>query len=145
MRLTEQTRYAVRVVAYCAARYPDRVRASEIAEALGLTEFTVFKLLKTARKANLLETTRGRQGGITLGFDPELMSVGLVVRAFEPRFQHCEPSVLMASETAETESEPFDLSTNEAIGRGVNAFLDELDSIRISDILDREVRRRFAH
>ncbi|MFN0263813.1 Rrf2 family transcriptional regulator [Tepidamorphus sp. 3E244] len=139
MRLTEQTRYAVRVVAYCAAHHPERVRAHEIADALGLTEFTVFKLLKTARDANLLDTTRGRQGGIRLGFDPALMSVGQIVRAFEPRFQQCGPAALFGTDDGGLE--PYDFSTSEAFGRGVNAFLGELDTIRITDLLAREEMR----
>lgn len=123
--------------------HPQLARVSEIAEALDLTEYTVFKLLKTARQSNLLVSSRGRGGGIRLGFDPELMSVGHVVRAFEPRFQKCEPAMSMA--IADSPIEEFDLSANEAIGRGLNAFLNELDSIRITDLLDREVTRRFSH
>ncbi len=134
MRLTEQTRYALRVIAFCAARHPDVVRVSDVAEASGLTDYTVFKLLKTARQAGLLMSTRGRGGGIQLGFNPAVMSVGLVVRAFEPRFQKCDPASRMVED--EVFNDPIDRNTNEAIGRGFNAFLRELDSIRIADLLE---------
>ena len=134
MRLTEQTRYALRVMAFCAARHPDVVRVGDVASATGLTDYTVFKLLKTARQAGLLVSTRGRSGGIQLGFDPALMSVGYVVRVFEPKFRKCDPANLLAEEDGF--DDPIDHRTNEAIGRGFSAFLRELDAIHISDLLD---------
>ena len=133
MRLTEQTRYALRVMAYCAQFHPKIVRVSEIAQATGLTEYTIFKLLKVATKAGLTVSTRGRSGGIHLGLSPDVLSVGYVVRVFEPRFQKCGPADMF--DDVSDNDDMIDQNANAAIGRGFNAFIGELDQIHISDML----------
>ena len=134
MRLTEQTRYALRVMATCARSHPDIVRVADVATDTGLTEFTVFKLLKIATKAGLIVTTRGRNGGIHLGIDPKLISVGYVVRVFEPRFRDCAPAVLINSDIKVFDT--IEMNTARAIGLGYNAFLAELDRISILSLLE---------
>lgn len=134
MRLTEQTRYALRVMAACAASHPDMVRVSSVAKATGLTDYTVFKLLKIATRAGLVVTARGRHGGIHLGLDPQFISVGFVVRVFEPRFQDCGPAAQFAGDP--DLPDPIEQHTDQALGRGFNAFLAELDTISIRSLLD---------
>ena len=134
MRLTEQTRYALRVLAYCAQFHPKIVRVGEIAQATGLTEYTIFKLLKVATKSGLIVSTRGRSGGIHLGISPDVLTVGFVVRAFEPRFQKCGPADLF--DDVSDNDDIIDQNANAAIGRGFNVFIRELDTIHISDMLE---------
>lgn len=136
MRLTEQTRYALRVMAYCAHRHPHILRVSEVAEATHLTEYTIFKLLKIATKAGLIMTTRGRSGGIQLGISPELITIGVVVRVFEPRFQKCGPADMFDNFDSTAEDDDIlDQNANAVIGRGFNAFISELDTIRLTEML----------
>lgn len=134
MRLTEQTRYALRVMATCAMSHPDIVRVADIAQATGLTEFTVFKLLKIATKTGLIVSTRGRRGGIHLRIDPRFITVGYVIRKFEPRFQECAPAAQM--HCRDDDVDRLEVRTNQAIGQGYNAFLKELDMISIQSLLE---------
>lgn len=133
MRFTEQTRYAVRVLVACARRYPLSVRVSDVAVETGITEFNIFKLLKTVTRAGLVETVRGRAGGIRLARAPDEVSLGHVVRALEPRFQACGPASLMAVPNAEIAT--LETRIEEAIGRGVGASLKVYDSISILDLV----------
>lgn len=129
MRLTEQTRYALSVLATLAAHHPRRLRAAELSEATGITAFNIFKLMKTVTKAGFVRSTRGRGGGLALAIAPEALSVGRVVRALEPRFRTCGPAELMAR--PDGASFPVDLAVDEALGRGFGAFLDMLDTVTI--------------
>jgi len=133
MRLTEQTSYALRVVTACALRYPETARVAELAEESGITEFTIFKLLKVATKAGLIVSTRGRGGGIRLAVSPAEVSVGQVIRAYEPRFQDCGP---VAQMLAPEDINPIDQKVSHMLGRGYAAFLAELDTIPIARLLD---------
>lgn len=136
MRLTEQTSYALRVVTACALRYPQTVKVAELADESGITEFTIFKLLKVATKAGLIQSTRGRGGGIRLAVAPADVSVGQVIRAYEPRFQDCGPvaRMLMPAEDLDV----IDERVGHMLGRGYAAFLAELDTIPIAFLLEGE-------
>ena len=67
MRVTKQTNYAVRMLMYCAADPGALSRVPDIARAYGVSELFLFKILKPLVKAGLIETVRGRNGGIRLG------------------------------------------------------------------------------
>ena len=136
MRLTEQTRYALRVLAYCAKFHPEIASVKTVAADTGLTEFTIFKLLKSATKGGLVTSVRGRNGGIRLAMPPQNLTLGAVIRVFEPRFQRCGPAKLMASH--EVNHDAVDRNLNSALGTGFAAFLDTLDAITIDDMLAEE-------
>lgn len=132
MRLTEQTRYAVRVLAACAQVHPEVVPVKKVSADTGLSEFTIFKLLKTATRAGLLASVRGRNGGIRLARDPDQLTLGSVVRAFEARFQECKPARMMQIE--DDACDAVDQKLNGLLGKGFAAFLSTLDDITVADL-----------
>ncbi|MFW8646020.1 Rrf2 family transcriptional regulator [Rhizobium beringeri] len=67
MRLTKQTNYAVRMLMYCAANDGHLSRIPEIARGLWRFRALSFKILQPLNKAGLVETVRGRNGGVRLG------------------------------------------------------------------------------
>ncbi|MEP7240290.1 MAG: iron-responsive transcriptional regulator RirA [Devosia sp.] len=67
MRLTRQSSYAVRTLIYCAVNAPGLSRVADIAKAHAISELFLFKLIKPLVEGGLLETVRGRKGGIRLG------------------------------------------------------------------------------
>ena len=98
MRLTEQSRYALRVLAHCAERHPALAKVATIAAVTGITEQNIFKLIKTLTKAGLVQTIRGPHGGVRLAMMPGAIRVGQVIRAIEPRFKACGPLDQMMSD-----------------------------------------------
>jgi Rrf2 family protein len=132
MRLTEQTRHALRVLAAMAVRHPDMLRVSELSAATGITEFNIFKLLKVVTKTGFVHSTRGRNGGVRLAAAPAELSVGRLVRVLEPRFQVCGPAAAMAVPDPVAEIEG---RVDQVIGRGIGAFLAELDRVTIADLI----------
>lgn len=97
MWLNRQTIDAIRIMADLASRWPERARASDLPEGTGITLMNVQKTVHQLGVAQLLETQRGRNGGIRLARAPEAISVGEIVRAFEPT--DCPVSFLTGSET----------------------------------------------
>ena len=67
MRLTRQSNYAIRTLVYCAVNGSELSRIGEIAKAYGISELFLFKLIKPLVENGLLETVRGRHGGVRLG------------------------------------------------------------------------------
>src|ERR1043165_420008 len=99
MRLTEQTRYALHVLAYCAGQHPALAKVAATAAGTGITEQNIFKLIKMLTKAGLVTTIRGPHGGVRLAMAPGAIRVGQVIRAIEPRFKACGPlDQIMANE-----------------------------------------------
>jgi Rrf2 family nitric oxide-sensitive transcriptional repressor len=90
MRLSEYTDYTLRVLMCCAA-HPERLLTiAEIAEALQVSKNNLMKIVNDLGRQGLLETTRGRGGGIRLGKPAKEIRVGDVVRASETDFRLVE-------------------------------------------------------
>ncbi len=92
MHLTQWTDYALRVLMYCAA-YENRdqpVTISEIAQAHGISRSHLTKIVRQLAALDLLDTSRGRGGGMRLMRPPSDIVVGAVVRATESNFEMVE-------------------------------------------------------
>lgn len=126
MRLSNQTNNAVKVLVYCARSQEETVTVPEIAAACDITEFNVFKLVPLLVKADLLETIRGRGGGVRLKRSPEEISIGAVVRATETVFQDHE------GRPAPKAGEIADYS--EMVDGAFLAFVEFLDQKSIADL-----------
>ena len=141
MRLTEQSRYALRVLAYCAERHPALAKVATIAGVTGITEQNIFKLIKVLTKSGFVETIRGPHGGVRLAMAPQAIRVGQVIRAIEPRFKACGPLDQMLSE------EPVSAVEREldrTIGRGIAAFMETLDKTSIAALVARTAKANAA-
>ena len=136
MRFTDQTRYALQVLTYCAERHPDLVQVSAIAAETGLTDYTIYKLLKIATKEGIIASTRGRGGGIRLARAPGAITVGSVIRLFEPRFRECQPATMMRTDMMREEGtlRHADRRLDSALGAGIRAVLDTYDTITLIDL-----------
>ena len=90
MRLSEYTDYTLRVLMYCAAHRDRLVTIGELAEQHGLSKNHLMKVVNDLAHQGLLETTRGRGGGLRLLPSPESIRIGEVVRATETDFRLVE-------------------------------------------------------
>ena len=136
MRMTLHTDYALRMLIYVAAR-PDGVcTVNDVAEAYGLSRNHLLKVAQTLRGLGVIETTRGRAGGIRLARAPEAIGVGALVRATEEEFSLAECMQAGARTCVLTPSCRLKGMLHEALG----AFLAVLDKYTLADI----VRNRAA-
>ena len=90
MRLSEYTDYTLRVLMYCARHRQRLVTIGELAEQHGLSKGHLMKVVNDLARQGLVETTRGRGGGLRLLKEPETIRVGDVVRASETDFRLVE-------------------------------------------------------
>ena len=134
MRLTEQSRYALRVLAHCAERHPALAKVATIATVTGITEQNIFKLIKVLTKAGFVETIRGPHGGVRLALPPKAIRVGQVIRAIEPRFKACGPldQILSPAPVSAVER-----ALDRTIGSGIAAFMETLDRTSIATLIEK--------
>eukprot|EP01041_Mallomonas_annulata_P017638 gene17638-36191_t len=88
MRLTQWTDYTLRVLMYCAATEgrEQPVTITEVAEGYGISRSHLTKIVMTLSGLGLLETTRGRGGGLRLLKPAHSIVLGEVVRQTESDF-----------------------------------------------------------
>jgi Rrf2 family transcriptional regulator, nitric oxide-sensitive transcriptional repressor len=90
MRLSDYTDYTLRVLMYCATRRDRLVTIGELADHHGLSKNHLMKVVNDLARQGLIETTRGRGGGLRLLAEPADIRIGAVVRASETDFRLVE-------------------------------------------------------
>jgi len=131
MRLTRQTNYAIRMLMYCAANEGKLSRVPEIARAYGVSELFLFKILQPLVENKLVETVRGRNGGVRLGRAAKDISLFDVVRVTEENFAMAECFENDATECPLVDS----CGLNSALREALNAFFGVLMKYSIADLV----------
>ncbi len=141
MRLTRQSNYAIRTLVYCAVNAPALSRISDIAKAHSISELFLFKLIKPLVEAGLLQTVRGRKGGIRLGRPADRITLLDTIRLTEESFAMAE---CFDGGTGCPLVDNCDL--NGALREALGAFFDVLDGYTIADLAGkrRHLRERLG-
>ena len=84
MRLTRFTDYGLRTLIYLALKPDTLASIAEISTAYGISENHMTKVVHALGQAGLIETLRGRNGGLRLARRADEIGLGEVVRATEP-------------------------------------------------------------
>jgi Rrf2 family nitric oxide-sensitive transcriptional repressor len=132
MRLTTYSDYALRLLMYAAVRSDSQVTIGEVSRTYGISKNHLMKIVHHLSTAGLLETTRGRNGGLRLAKPAQEIRIGQVVRLTE------QGGVLV---------ECFDAATNAcAITRScrlkhmlhhaLEDFFTRLDRYSLADLVD---------
>lgn len=83
MRISARTQYALRAAAELAAASPGPLPADRIAEAQGIPRRFLDNILLQLRRAGLLRSRRGPDGGYWLARTPDQISLADIVRIVE--------------------------------------------------------------
>lgn len=84
MKLSTKSRYGLKVMYYLAQNTSDNFQCvSNIAEATGVSEKYLEKLLSGLKNANLIVSSRGNDGGYKLINAPSVITCGQILRAME--------------------------------------------------------------
>lgn len=86
MRMAYHTDYALRMLVYLVIQPGETCTVNDVAEAYGLSRNHLLKVAQTLRDAGIVETTRGRAGGIRLARPPEQINLGALARVTEGDF-----------------------------------------------------------
>ena len=136
MRLTHWTDYTLRVLMYCAAcQLRDRlVTITEIADSHAISRSHLTKIVHQLGAQGLLETTRGRGGGMRLSQPASDIHVGAVVRQTETDFAMVE--------CFDPDSNQCSLSQRcrlkAVLHQATSSFLAVLDGVTLADLVTRE-------
>lgn len=131
MRLTKQTNYAIRVLMYCAANDGKLSRVTEIAAAYSVPEMYLFKILQPVVENGMLETVRGRNGGVRLAKPASQITLFDVVRVTEDNFSMAECFSGDATDCPLIDA----CALNAALRRALGAFFEVLESVSIEDLI----------
>ncbi|MBD0416389.1 iron-responsive transcriptional regulator RirA [Oryzicola mucosus] len=131
MRLTRQTNYAMRILMYCAANEGRLSRIPEIAASYTVSELFLFKILQPLVEHGLVETVRGRNGGVRLKKPADQISLFDVVRVTEESFAMAECFENDATECPLVDS----CALNSALREALNAFFAVLAKYSIEDLV----------
>lgn len=133
MRLSTKGRYGIRAMydlAVCYGEGPQTVRA--ISERQGVPEAYLEQLIAKLRKAELVRSVRGAQGGYLLSDEPREITIGAILRAAE--------GTIAPSSCVEDEEEPCENAPCcpmhvlwERIYAGLNELL---DGMTLQEMLD---------
>jgi Rrf2 family nitric oxide-sensitive transcriptional repressor len=113
-----------------ASRDATRSSIEEIARAFKISENHLVKVVHRLGQLGFITTTRGRNGGLRLGRDPELISMGDVIRRMEPHFEVVECF------SSTTNSCPITgiCGLQPALFKARDAFLQTLDSVTLASV-----------
>ena len=131
MRLTEFTDHALRLLLYLGQHRDRIVTVDEIARRYGISRNHLAKVVNELGACGLIDTLRGRSGGMRLARDPRQLRMGEVVRRTEPNFHMVK---CFAGEAREC---PFDADCRlrASLARATAAYLHELDRVTLADLL----------
>lgn len=131
MQLTHFSNYAMRTLMYCALRPEGLCRVREIADAYHVSEHHLMKVVQVLGQVGVIQTVRGRGGGIRLARSPHDIVVGEVVRATEGRLNlvECFDDATNACPIAPT------CRFRRALERALEAFFLVLDGYTLADMV----------
>lgn len=132
MKLTRHTDYSLRALIYLGVHPGRRVAIGEISDAYAISRNHLVKVIQSLSKIGLVQTIRGRSGGVTLHLPPEEINLATVIRGTEPCFRMVEPP--------EPDSKVEDVSTTsglaEILDGALESFFEKLSCYTLADLLD---------
>jgi Rrf2 family nitric oxide-sensitive transcriptional repressor len=133
MQLTLFSDYSLRVLLYLTMHGDRRVTLAEMSSAYGISQHHLVKVVQRLVEEGLIESTRGRGGGLRLARPPGEINVGQVVRVTEPHLN------LVECFDAQTNTCPIDRACGlkQVLLRAQAAFLDELERHTLADFAPR--------
>lgn len=133
MRLTQWTDYTLRVLMYCASceGREQPVTISEVAESYKISRSHLTKIVQELAAQNLLETSRGRGGGMRLMRPAQDINVGSVVRSTETDFTLVECFDPVTSECRMTNH----CRLQSVLAEAMESFFSVLDKMTLADLM----------
>ena len=137
MQLTIYTDYALRVLIYLGLQPAEKLsNIKEIASFYNISSNHLSKVVYELGKLGILETVRGRNGGIRLSKNPTQINIGQVVR--------CTESPITIVECFDDEKNSCKISPacrlKGILHEALNAYLTVLDAYTLEDLLSNKDR-----
>jgi len=139
LKLSTRGRYGVKAMIDLALHRDEApVSLKSIAERQGISEHYLEQLIAVLRKAGLVRSVRGAQGGYILGKDPSEILIGDIIRVLEGPIA---PVECVSEEDPEC-CEKADFCVTRTIWEKVrDSITDVLDSISLEDMVQDAARK----
>ncbi|WP_175986921.1 Rrf2 family transcriptional regulator [Bacillus sp. Marseille-Q1617] len=131
MKLTLYTDYSLRVLIYLASKPRTELSTiKEIADSYQISKNHLMKVTYELGKMGIIETVRGRYGGIKLAKDPVDINIGKLVRKTEEDFELVE----CFSKHNSCVITPV-CGLKHVLAKALNAYLSVLDDYTLADLV----------
>ncbi|HUW27034.1 MAG TPA: Rrf2 family transcriptional regulator [Sulfuriferula sp.] len=135
MQLTQYTDYSLRVLIYLSLKKPEELgTVSDIAKFYGISRNHLVKVVHNLASHGLIQTIRGKHGGMRLARPATEIAIGEVVRLTEPHFDIAECFNKTTNSCAIT---PV-CELKSILGEARSRFLQELDQHTIADAVTKK-------
>ena len=132
MRLTNYTDYSLRILIYLAIKPENELSTiKEIADKYNISKNHLMKVTYELGKMNIIETIRGRNGGICLAHSPADINIGEVVRKTEEDFHIVE---CFDDDRNQCIISPV-CGLKHVLNKALLAYLDVLDQYTLADLV----------
>jgi len=131
MRLTDYTDYSLRTLMYLGMHRDRLVTIQDIADSYAISKSHLMKVVHQLGLTGLVETVRGRSGGLRLGKEPEQINIGDVVRRTEPDFMMVECFNRDLNECILSPS----CALQGVLAKATQAYLEALSRFTLADLL----------
>jgi Rrf2 family nitric oxide-sensitive transcriptional repressor len=136
MRLTAFTDYTLRTLIYLGMHRDRLATIQDIAELHDISKNHLMKVVHQLGMSGLVETVRGRNGGLRLRVEPELINIGAVVRHSETDFYMAECFAPAGSNCHLMPS----CALKGVLATATAAYLEVLDGKTLADLIAAEAR-----
>lgn len=134
MRLTAYTDYTLRTLVHLAFNRDRLATIQSIAELHGISKNHLMKVVHQLGLSGMVETIRGRKGGLKLKREPAEINIGTVVRSTETDFYMAECFERSASGCVYTPS----CALKGVFESATAAYLAVLDGVTLQDLVGKD-------
>jgi len=134
MKLSTKGRYGLKAMVDLAVHSQDKhIALRHIAERQDISEHYLEQLIAVLRKAGLVKSIRGAQGGYSLALSPEEITVGDILRALEGSLAPVD----CVSENPVFECTGFNCCVTRIVWKKIGDKINEVvDSITLQDLIE---------
>lgn len=131
MQLTLYTDYSLRVLLYLGQHPGERVTITQISEYFDVSRNHLVKVVHNLGKLELIQTIRGKNGGMLLAQEPKNINLATVIQSIEPHMD------LLECFDDQTNTCPITMSCGlkHILFKAKASFLDVLKEHTLADLL----------
>lgn len=133
MRLNVQTDFALRLLSCLAANEASHLTVSSVADRFNISQNHLTKVAHLLGRLGMIETLRGRNGGVRLAKPAADIRLGDVIRGMENDFALAE---CLAGQAGQCHIEPA-CRLKGILRDAMNAFMEVLDQYTLQDLVAR--------
>lgn len=131
MQLTSFTDYSLRTLVYLAMHQQRLCTAKEVAEFYQISQNHMVKIVHNLAKLGVINSSKGKGGGIALAQVPKEINIGELIAKLEPNFyiaecfnQSLKNCVLLP-----------DCKLKSILGNALQSFFNELNQHTLADVI----------